>query len=332
MKVKLLQYLSCPDCKHSLKLSGYNSNEQEIIKGELICSLCTKKYSILNGVPVFINHFLNNNHKIKLTAQNFAYSWQRFPQTNKDFYYKQFFDWIKPINEDFLKDKIVLDAGCGKGRHLMIISQYVKEAIGVDISDSVFIAHNNTKHLPNVHIIQADLNYLPLKDETFDYVYSIGVVHHTESPETTIHNLHKKTKKSGSISLWIYGKENNEWIVHLIDPIRKFLTNYMSPEIIHIISFLLTLFLFPILKIIYLPTVKFKILKPLGKVLFYHTYLSYISEFDFTEINSIICDHLVAPVSHYLSKKEVEDMVSINSSKSNLEWHNKNSWRILIAK
>ena len=171
-------------------------DEPEILAGSLLCGTCQQQYEITNGVPIFTRFY--KDHKIKLTAQNFGYSWQKFSKINKGFYKKQFFDWIKPVNENFLKGKVVLDAGCGKGRHLMTISPYVKEVIGVDISDSVFVAYNNTKHLPNVHIIQADLNYLPLKDEIFDYVYSIGVVHHTESPKTTIYNLHKKTKKSGS--------------------------------------------------------------------------------------------------------------------------------------
>lgn len=331
MKKSLLIYLHCLFCKGNLQLAKH-CDELEIISGSLNCSNCNKHYKIINGVPDFIDNFLNNNHKVKLTAENFGYSWQKFSRTSKDFYRNQFFDWISPINNDFLNGKFVLDAGCGKGHHLMMISPYVKEAIGVDISNSAFIAYNNTKHLSNIHIIKADLNNLPIKDEIFDYAYSVGVVHHTESPKLTTSNLYKKLKKSGSISLWIYGKENNEWIICFINPIRKFLTNHMPLKIIHIISFLLALFLFPILKLIYLPINKFNVFKPIRKILFYYPYLSYISKFDLVEINNIIFDHLVAPISHYLSKKEIEDMVNIDSSKPNIERHNQNSWRILISK
>lgn len=331
MKKGLLKYLYCLRCYQDMQLAKYD-NENEIMVGILNCVNCNSSYEIINGVPDFIDNFPNHNHKVKLTAENFGYSWEKFSRTNKEFYREQFFDWISPVNNDFLNGKFILDAGCGKGHHLMMISPYVKEAIGVDISNSAFIAYNNTKHLSNIHIIKADLNNLPIKDEIFDYAYSVGVVHHTESPKLTTSNLYKKLKKSGLISLWIYGKENNEWIICFINPIRKFLTNCMSPKIIHIISFLLALFLFPTLKLIYLPVDRFKFLKPLRKILFYYPYLAYISKFDFIEINNIIFDHLVAPISHYVSKKEIADLMNINSSKPNIEWHNQNSWRIRMTK
>lgn len=329
MKKQLLKYLFCLNCKNELELKEHCSSD-EVIDGVLSCMSCEKKYPIIKGVPIFIE--VSPKNKLKLTAENFGYSWQKFSRTNKDFYRHQFFDWISPINEEFLKDKLVLDAGCGKGHHLMMISPDVKEAIGADISDSVFVAFNNTKHLSNIHIIKADLNCLPLKDRIFDYVYSVGVIHHTEQPQETTQNLYKKVKEHGIISLWVYGKENNEWIIYFINPIRKFLTNYMSPKIIHVVSFLLALFLFPILKLIYLPISKFDTLRPISKTLFYYPYLSYISKFDFVEINNIIFDHLVAPISHYLSKEEVKKITNLNSSLSKITWHNQNSWRVLITK
>lgn len=329
MKKSLLKYLYCPNCKEDLYLASYN-NENEINKGSLKCVDCNETYEILNGVPIFCTR--NNNRKLDLTAQNFAYSWQTFSSTQKDFYQKQFFDWLSPINKDFLKDKFVLDAGCGKGHHLMMISSYVKEAIGVDISDSAFIAYKNTKDLANIHIIQADLNHLPLKGELFDYIYSIGVVHHTEKPKLTTQNLYKKTKKDGSLSLWIYGRENNWWIIYFIDPLRKSITTFFPAGFIHLLSIFFAVPLFLVLKLIYLPVSKFRLLKPLSKILFYYSYLSYICKFDFNEINNITFDHLVAPTSHYLSKKEVEDLISLNGNQTKIKWHNQNSWRIYINK
>lgn len=329
MKKDLIKYLYCLNCKRDLQLLDYD-NEIEISTGKLKCVNCNEIYSIIDGVPIFTKS--DPNQKVKLTAQNFAYSWQKFSRINKEFYYKQFFDWIKPIDENFLKDKFILDAGCGKGHHLLMISPYIREAIGVDISDSVFIAYNNLKHLPNIHIIKADLNHLPLKDEIFDYIYSVGVVHHTESPKATTESLYKKVKKNGVISLWVYGKENNWWIIHFVGPVRKLITSIFSPAVIYLISLFLAVFLFLILKLIYLPTGKFKILRPLKKVLFYYSYFSYISKFDFIEINNIIFDHLIAPVTHYLSKADVQKLLELDFCKSDIQWHNRNSWRIQVQK
>lgn len=330
MRKELINYLCCLSCKEELVLIANNSNNDEIFSGSLQCKACKKIYSVLNGVPIFIDEDLS--YKKKLTAQNFGYSWKRFSKANKDYYYKQFFDWINPINKDFLKRKLVLDAGCGKGHHLKMISEFITEGIGVDISDSVFVAYNNTKDLKNIHIIQADLNNLPLKDEVFDYIYSVGVIHHTDTPDLTTKNLYKKVKKNGSISIWVYGKENNQWIIFFIDPIRKFITRYFHPRIIYLLSILLTLILYPILKLIYLPLKKNEFLTPFRKKIFYYPYFSYISTFDFGEINNIIFDHLVAPTSHYLSKEEITKIGKLNNLTPQVSWHNENSWRIHISK
>lgn len=329
MKKKLLKYLCCLSCKNELQLKNH-CNGDEVLEGTLSCIHCKEKYPIINGIPVFVK--FSSKNKLQLTAQNFGYAWRKFSRTSEKYYYKQFLDWINPINEEFLKEKFVLDGGCGKGHHLLMISPYVKEAIGVDLSDSVFIAYNNTKHLSNIHIIKADLNNLPLKDEMFDYIYSIGVIHHTEHPQLTTQSLYKMLKKDSKMSFWVYGKENNWWIIYLINPIRKFMSRRFHISIIHLISFFIAILLYLILKLIYLPVKKFKILNSLSKMLFYYPYLSYISEFDFTEITGIIFDHLVAPISHYLSRKEIENIVNINSSRANIEWHNQNSWRILVTK
>ncbi len=329
MKKNILNYLCCTSCKNDLFLPDSDLKD-EIIEGKLICTKCKKIFNIVDGVPVFTED--NIESKVKLTAQNFGYSWKKFSTTNKAFYKKQFFDWISPIDEKFLENKLILDGGCGKGHHLLMVSPFVQEAIGVDISDAAFVAYENTKHLSNIHIIKADLNNLPLKNELFDYIYSVGVIHHTEDPSQTTKSLFPRLKNKGIFSIWVYGKENNDWVINYVTPFRNFLTSMFHPKIIYLISLFLAVILFLVLKMIYLPVKKIAILKLLRSLLFYYPYLSYICEFDFNEINNIIFDHIVAPTSYYLSKNDLENMVKPLSDKFLLEWHNKNSWKARVFK
>src|SRR2546422_8389939 len=49
-------------------------------------------------------------------------------------------------------------SGCGKGRHTRLASRYAAAAIiGVDLSDAVDTAFDNTRDEPTAHIVQADL-------------------------------------------------------------------------------------------------------------------------------------------------------------------------------
>jgi ubiquinone/menaquinone biosynthesis C-methylase UbiE len=70
-----------------------------------------------------------------------------------------------------LKDHIILEVGCGEGGILFKYLEYGATPSllhGIDIlGDRLYLAH---ERLPNAHIIQADGQFLPYPDNTFDLV------------------------------------------------------------------------------------------------------------------------------------------------------------------
>ena len=64
---------------------------------------------------------------------------------------------------------------------------------GVDVSDAIDIFRKNLKKkkINDIGLMQADLNQLPFKNNTFDFIFSEGVLHHTESTKTAINKLSK---------------------------------------------------------------------------------------------------------------------------------------------
>jgi len=56
------------------------------------------------------------------TAAGFGWKWQHFTKRYK--YEQQFIGWIAPVTPEFFKDKIVLEGGCGKGRHTQLAAQW----------------------------------------------------------------------------------------------------------------------------------------------------------------------------------------------------------------
>ena len=84
----------------------------------------------------------------------------------------------------FFSDKVVIDAGCGNGRYINILNSITtpppRLIIGVDLVGGVVLAARTARSSTNVVFLRIDLNVLPLMHEgTVDYVYSIGVLHHT---------------------------------------------------------------------------------------------------------------------------------------------------------
>lgn len=321
MKLKLLEYLQCFNCGGSFSLNDEMTEGSEIISGCLVCSGCSLIFPILRGVPRMLPKEQGETNKS--IAERFGYEWKSFAEFF-DFYREQFLGWIKPVKPDFFRDKVVLDGGCGKGRHIRLAAEFgAKEVIGVDLSEAVEVAYNATKQSPNVHVIQADIFHLPLKQK-FDYAYSIGVLDHTTDPYLAFSSLVKLLAPGGSISAWVYGKEGNGWITGLVDPIRKTVTSRAPLWFVKALAFSLASILFATINVIYKPLNKNKFTR---KFLFYRDYLISIENFPFREMMSITFDHLVAPKAYYLSAGEVTGWFKKEQLKNVvLTRHNQNSW------
>lgn len=109
-----------------------------------------------------------------------------------------------PGNFSFLKDKIVVDAGCGNGRFAEIVAPYCKHLICLDIGNHIFKTKERLKKFNNVTFIQTNLETIPLLNNSVDFVFSIGVIHHTPNPQKTLAELTRILKPDCKISIWVY--------------------------------------------------------------------------------------------------------------------------------
>jgi len=100
---------------------------------------------------------------------------------------------------------LVLEAGCGMGRFVDIISRETSATvIGFDLSLAVEAAYRNVGKRANVHIVQADVMKTPFPKGTFDFIFSIGVLHHTPNPRQAFRSLVSLLKRNGEIAIWVY--------------------------------------------------------------------------------------------------------------------------------
>ncbi|MBS3159287.1 methyltransferase domain-containing protein [Candidatus Woesearchaeota archaeon] len=311
MYLDLLDYLVCPKCKAEFILKDYKGVDN-INTGELVCSECKKSYKIINGIPRILD---NINKEKKITAKRFAYEWYKFNSMYKEAEH-QFLDWVWPVKKEFFLNKIILDAGCGMGRHAYLSSKFgAKLVIGIDLGDSVNIAYKNTKALKNIHIIQADIYNLPFKKESFDYIYSIGVLHHLPNPKDGFNKLLIYLKKNSLISIWVYGKENNP-LLPFLNLFRKTITRNLSLSIVYFLSYFITIIFWPIINFIFFTKTKIS----------FYDFFYYLKKLGFYRTNSIIFDQLLAPTAFYYTKKEISSWF-INLHDVKISWRNKNSWR-----
>lgn len=326
MKKKLLQYLACPSCGSDIALTEKRTEGIEIMEGELDCGNCRVNYPIVRGVPRFVDLKEIDADKAAIAA-GFGFEWQHFTQ-NDDRYAEQFLGWIDPVQPEFFRDKIVLDGGCGKGRHMQLALEWqAREVIGVDISDAVETAFAQFKGVEKMHVVQADLCRLPLK-RVVDYAYSVGVIDHIPQSFTAFCSVASKIKPGGHLSVWVYGSENNWWIEKFVSPIRQRVTSKMNPRVLLHLSKLPTLGVFLSSKVVYGPLNRSDVGKKIAGRLFYNDYMKVIAEFGWVEQHNIVFDHLVSPMASYISREEFAKWwADIEAADIKIGWHNKNSWR-----
>jgi SAM-dependent methyltransferase len=327
MKQTLTQFLNCPSCNGRLELAKSAEVEgSEVMAGELACQSCSAPFPIVRGIPRFAN--LNQIELDKAaTAANFGWSWQHFSHHDER-YAEQFLGWIAPVRPEFFAGKLVLEGGCGKGRHTQLAAQWgAREVIGIDLSDAVETAFAATRHLPNAHVVQADIYHLPFA-RIFDYAFSVGVLHHLPDPPGGFASLAARVKPGGHISAWVYGAENNEWITRWVNPVREGFTSRINRRALLHLSRLPAAMVYAATKLVYGPLNKTAGGNKVARRLFYNDYLSAIAGFNWREQHSIVFDHLVAPTAFYLTREEFEAWwKKIRAADVEISWHKKNSWR-----
>ena len=327
MKERLLEYLACPSCQSAIEQHSVTKSEaEEIIEGQLGCVACNQRFPVLRGIPRFAETSEIESDKA-LTAEKFGWSWQHFNH-HDPLYAEQFLGWLAPVRPEFFGGKVVLEGGCGKGRHTQLAASWgARDIISFDLSDAVETAFAATRSLENAHIIQADIYHLPLR-RVFDYAFSVGVLHHLPDPRAGFVALASKVKPGGHISAWVYGAENNEWITHWIDPLRKHITSRIDPRALLHLSKLPAAILYAANKTIYGPLNRSPQGRRYARHLFYNDYMKAISVFDWREHHAIVFDHLVAPTAFYIRREEFEKWWrDIGATDVIIGWHNQNSWR-----
>jgi SAM-dependent methyltransferase len=334
----------CPGCRTVL----------EPFPTGLVCPGCKKEYLLNHGVLDFSD--TDATEETRKTVSQFGESWKIFDQI-EPYHEKQFLEWIYPLTREDFKDKTILEAGCGKGRHTVIVSSFEpRSMVAVDLSEAIFLTAKQLKRsedrkigrseenedpstLPHfrpsalatpVTLVRSDLKNLPIPDNSFDLVFSVGVLHHVDKPGEALSELWRILKPGGKLLLWVYAREGNGWILYLVNPLRKMVTSKIPTKFLRVLSLPLTYFLYLILKLFYGPLTR---RGEKRSFLPYSSYLGSISLFPFKEIDNIVVDHLCPPVAFYLSRPEIEEMFkSLAPRTLEFRWHHKNSWTVLAYK
>lgn len=325
MRRRALEILACPACAGALELEHAACAGEEILEGQLRCSQCSEAYPIVRGVPRFALGALAGD--AQRTVDRFGAQWEEYDFLSAE-YERQFLAWVAPNSPATFRDRIVLDAGCGKGRHSVLVSRFgAREVIALDLGSGVEAAYRNTRDLSNVHVVQADIFRLPVAPGSLDIAFSIGVLHHTPEPKGAFLALVRSLRPGGRLIIWVYGRENNEWILRYVDPIRGAVTSRLPHRWLYHLAKIPALLLYVASRGIYRPLSR-PPLDPIGRRLFYHAYIRSLVALPFRDVHLIVHDHLGPPIASYIPGEEFASWFrAAGLAEVTIGWHNQNSWR-----
>jgi 2-polyprenyl-3-methyl-5-hydroxy-6-metoxy-1,4-benzoquinol methylase len=184
-------FLRCPVCLGDLVDT----------EGRLACA-DGHSYSVVGGVPTM----LSDQQAAAEISDTFSAQWGGF-EYGRDTHWGGRVDIDHVIGQleitvDDLEGKQYLDAGCGAGEVANEVAVRSRaDVYATDISTSVYRAQSR---FPDVSFFRSNLLEAAIKPETFDVVYSAGVLHHTPDTRAGVEQLAKAVRPGGRIFVWLY--------------------------------------------------------------------------------------------------------------------------------
>jgi 2-polyprenyl-3-methyl-5-hydroxy-6-metoxy-1,4-benzoquinol methylase len=245
---EMLKTLRCPACGGSLRRS--DARDPAEAEYSLECVECSELFPVLHGIPRMLSPEmrvallseeeaeLSDDPQIK-TARSFGYEWTKFSEMYGE-WEVGFRAYMQPHDPEFFRGKKVLDAGCGSGRFAYYAAKFGAEVWAIDLGSAVEVARRNTEAAGKVQVVQADLHRPPFAPESFDFIYSLGVLHHLPDPEAAFQNLLRYLKPAGQIQIYLYWKPERQPVKRaLLSIVRaaRQLTTRLPHEVVHGLSY-----------------------------------------------------------------------------------------------
>ncbi|OGQ09254.1 MAG: hypothetical protein A2138_17615 [Deltaproteobacteria bacterium RBG_16_71_12] len=131
----------------------------------------------------------------------FGREWEAYAQIlpEHSLEHRRYFDLV---DLDALGDARVCDLGCGSGRWASFIAGRCREIVLVDFSDAIFVARKNLANADNALFFMGDLTDLPFRDDAFDLLYCLGVLHHL--PTNCLDEVRRLSRLARRLLIFLY--------------------------------------------------------------------------------------------------------------------------------
>jgi ubiquinone/menaquinone biosynthesis C-methylase UbiE len=255
------------------------------------------------------------------TVDSFGNEWKRFNQAkvSNDELAKNFNDYFEIFPWGSIGENSVgFDMGCGSGRWAKFVAPKVKRLNCIDPSESIAVAKENLKRFTNVEFITGSVSDDVLAENSQDFGYSLGVLHHVPDTPKAIESCVKFLKPNAPFLVYLYYSFDNKSLAYrgiwrLTDMFRRIISRLPS-KVKDIITDIIAL-------TVYFPLAKLSKLMDFLKINIESIPLSYYRNHSFYTMRTDSRDRFGTPLEKRFSKEEIEKMMT-DSGLTNIKFSN----------
>ncbi|HEV7565365.1 MAG TPA: class I SAM-dependent methyltransferase [Microbacteriaceae bacterium] len=210
MKQSLVPLLRSPVDGTPLDLRVDRTDGEEIVEGSFVDSQGTT-FPIQEGVPLFAEAAAEGDtfgFKWDLIGDSYGHE-EPSRTSRRQWYLNRFgFETEEHLTSFLANRPRVLDAGTGSGVDTSMFADTGATVVGVDLSRNAALStYRRLGSRPNVHVVQADLLRLPFGPDSFDYISSDQVLHHTPDTAATLRAIARHLAPAGVIAIYVYNRK-----------------------------------------------------------------------------------------------------------------------------
>ena len=210
MREQDVEILRCPVTGEELRLAEMSRRgpDGEVLEG-LLASTGGLQYPVRNGIPRFVELDRDNptwDYKWTQLDRGRGLNYHIIDRDDPAYETHDLFDRNSHDGRAYSRASggLALDVGCGVGQYTvrLLTEHSPNRIVALDLSGGVDVFRGILERrfpelLPRVLIVQASALEMPFAADTFDFVFSLGVLMHTGRTREAIREVGRVTRDTG---------------------------------------------------------------------------------------------------------------------------------------